>query len=295
MILDGRRPRKVRIAAIQMLADKHSTKEQNIRNALALIDKAARHKPDLIVLPEAVPTLGCNGQHYREVAEPIPGPTTRQVSAKAKRHNCYIVFPLIEKNGKRIYNSAVIFGRRGQIVDIYHKIHEPEVVVKVERVRLGSSFPVYKLDFGKIGIMICWDNTFPETASILSLKGAEIILYPHLIGLPSQLNFNVTTRARAIDNCVYVVAAGIRGKLDGYSWYQEGIYPTCIIGRDGSILAQAERNDNQVIVHDLDLSAPRITKDLGILGETDWKRQYLRERRNKLYAGAYRALLQRKH
>lgn len=294
MALDGRKARRVRIAAIQMLADEHNTTAQNIRNALALIDKAGRYKPDLIVLPEAVPTLGCNGQHYRDVAEPIPGPTTRQVSAKAKRYKSYIVFPLIEKKGKKIYNSAVIFGREGQIINIYHKIHEPEVVVKTERVRLGNSFPVYKLDFGKIGIMICWDNTFPETANILSLKGAEIILYPHLIGLPSQLNFNVTTRARAIDNCVYVVAAGIRGKLDGYSWFQEGIYPTCIIGRDGSILAQAERNGNQVIVHDLDLSTPRITKDLGILGETDWKRQYLRERRNKLYAGAYRTLLQRK-
>jgi predicted amidohydrolase len=188
----------------------------------------------------------------------------------------------------------VIFGRKGQIVNIYHKIHEPEVVVKLEKVTLGNSFPVYKLDFGKIGIMICWDNTFPETANILSLKGAEIILYPHLIELPSQLNFNVTTRARAIDNCVYVVAAGIRGKLDGYTWYQEGIYPTCIIGRDGSILAQAERNGNQVIVHDLDLLRPRITKNLGVLGETDWKRQYLRERRNMLYAEVYRTLLKRK-
>ncbi len=113
MALDGRKARKVRIAAIQMLADEHNTTAQNIRNALALIDKAGRYKPDLIVLPEAVPTLGCNGQHYREVAEPIPGPTTRQVSAKAKRYKSYIVFPLIEKKGKKIYNSAVIFGRAG--------------------------------------------------------------------------------------------------------------------------------------------------------------------------------------
>jgi predicted amidohydrolase len=295
MMLKGKKPRKARVAAIQMLADEHNTKEQNIRNALALIDKAARDKPDLIVLPEAVPTLGCNGLHYREVAEPIPGPTTRQVSAKAKRHNSYIVFPLIEKKGKKIYNSAVIFGRKGQIVNIYHKIHEPEVVVRIEHVSLGNDFPVYKLDFGKIGIMTCWDNTFAETANILSLKGAEIILYPHLIGLPSQLNFNVTTRARAIDNCVYVVAVGIRGKLSGYTWYQEGIYPTCIVGRDGSILAQAEKNDNQVIVYDLDLSTPRITKDLGVLGEADWKRQYLRERRDKLYGRVYKSLLHQRH
>ena len=293
MTKQNRKPRKVSVAAIQMLAKEKNTKEQNIQNALALIDQAAKHKPDLIVLPEMVPTLGCNGLHYRDVAEPIPGPTTRRVSAKAKRHRSYIVFPMIEKKGKKIYNSSVIFGRRGEIVSSYHKVHEPEVVVKEERVSLGNDFPVYKLDFGKIGIMVCWDNTFPETANILTLKGAEIILYPHVIGLPSQLNFNVTTRARAIDNCVYIVAVGIRRKLNGYSWQQEGIYPTCIIGRDGSILVQAEKHDSQVIVCDLDLSTPRITKDLGILGETDWKRQYLRERRNELYARVYKTLLQK--
>jgi predicted amidohydrolase len=109
---------------------------------------------------------------------------------------------MIEKKGRKIFNSVVIFGRSGEIVDVYHKIHEPEVVVKEEKVSLGNEFPVYKLDFGRIGIMLCWDNTFPETASILSQKGAEIILYPHFIGLPSQLNFNVTTQARAVDNCV---------------------------------------------------------------------------------------------
>lgn len=286
-------PRIVRVAAIQMFADEHNTKEQNIRSALGLIDKAAKQQPDLIVLPEIVPTLGCNGLHYRDVAEPIPGPTTRRVSAKAKRHHSHIVFPMIEQKGKKIYNTAVIFGRKGEIVDKYHKVHEPEVVVKEEKVSLGNEFPVYKLDFGKIGIMICWDNTFPETASILALKGAEIILYPHVIGLPSQLNFNVTTRTRAIDNCVYVVAVGIRGRLTEYTWQQEGIYPTCIIGRDGSILAQAEKNESQVIVYDLDLSAPRITKNLGIMGEANWKTQLLRERRSELYLRQLSSLLKR--
>ncbi len=190
---------------------------------------------------------------------------------------------MIEKKGKKTFNSTVIFGRRGEIVGVYHKVHEPEVVLKEERVSLGSDFPIYQLDFGKIGIMVCWDNTFPETATILALKGAEIILYPHVIGLPGQLNFNVTTRARAIDNCVYVVAAGIRGVRNGYTWEQEGIYPTCIIGRDGAILAQAEKNESQVIACDLDLSKPRITKDLGVMGQTNWKHQLMRERRSRLY------------
>lgn len=287
----SQKPRIVRIAAIQMFASERNTKEENIRNALALINEAAKRKPDLIVLPEMVPTLGTNGLHYRDVAEPIPGPTTRRVSSKAKRHRAYIVFPMIERKGRKIFNSTVIFGRRGEIVDVYHKVHEPEVVVREEKVSLGNSFPVYKLDFGKIGIMVCWDNTFPETASILALKGAEIILYPHVIALPSQLNFSVTTRARAIDNCVYVVAVGIRGLRDGYTWEQEGIYPTCIIGRDGAILAQAEKNESQVVTYDLDLSKPRITKDLGIMGQANWKKQLLRERRSQLYFSQFSTLL----
>jgi predicted amidohydrolase len=282
-----RKPRIVRVAAIQMFASKENSKDQNIRNALALIDQAAKHRPDLIVLPEMIPTLGCNGLHYRDVAERIPGETTARVSEKAERYRVYVVFPMIERKGKQIFNSSVIFGRQGEIVDVYHKVHEPEVTVKEERVSLGNDFPVFKLDFGTIGIMVCWDNTFPETATILALKGAEIILYPHVIGLPSQLNFNVTTRARAIDNCVYIVAAGVRSHSREWTWKQEGITPTCIIGRDGTILAQAEKNSSQVISHDLDLSTPRITKNLGIMGKANWGKQRLRERRPELYLKSF--------
>lgn len=71
--------------------------------------------------------------------------------------------------------------------------------------------------------------------------------------------------------------------MSEYTWRQEGIYPTCIIGRDGSILTQAEKNESQVIVSDLDLSTPRITKNLGIMGEADWGQQLRRERRSRLY------------
>jgi predicted amidohydrolase len=277
------RPRKVRVAAIQLIASEQNFTEHNVRRALALIDEAAKKHPDLIVLPEAVQSFGCNGLHYRDVAEPIPGPISQEVSLRARKYRAYIVFPMIERRGKKLYNTAAIFDRNGKLVGKYHKIHEPEVVVKEEKVTLGNDFPVFKLDFGTVGIMICWDNVFPEVSAILALKGAEIILFPHLIGVPSQLDFNVTTRARAVDNCVYIVAASVYRPGTEYSGHQGGIYATCIIGRDGTILAQAKKKGEQVVTYDLDLSTPRITKDLGVMGEADWAKQWRRERRPTLY------------
>lgn len=274
--------RIVKVAAVQLWVEEHYKKDDNVRNALAMIDKAAEQKPDIIVLPENVPGLGTK-QLYWAVAESVPGRLTQQVSAKARQYQCYIIFPMIEQRATKIFNAAVIFDRNGEIVGIYHKVHEPEVIVKEQGVDLGSEFPVFDLDFGKIGIMICWDNTFPETASILALKGAEIIFFPHLIPLPSQLNFNVTTRARAVDNCVFVVAAGTRSPSEEYSWVDEGLSGTCMIDRDGKVLCQTDKNESQVIVQEFDLSEPRIVKNLGVWGEVDWKQQYLKERRPELY------------
>jgi len=274
--------RTVKVAAIQLWVDEHSQKADNLKNALAMIDKAAEKKPDLIVLPENVPGAGTK-QLYWAVAEPVPGRITLEVSAKASQYNCYIIFPMIEQRGDKIFNSAVIIGRTGEIVGIYHKVHEPEVIIKEQGVTPGSDFPVFDLDFGRIGIMICWDNTFVETASILALKGAEIIFFPHLIALPSQLNFNVTTRARAVDNCVFVVAAGIRTPSEEYSWMDEGLSGTCMIDRDGKVLCQTDKNESQVIIHEFDLSKPRMVKNLGVWGDVNWKQQYLKERRPELY------------
>jgi len=274
--------RKARVAALQMWSDLVGTKEENVLQALALIDEAAQFRPDIMALPENVPTLAHQGVTYLDVAEPVPGPLTERLAAKARAYQCYILFPMIELLDGKPYNSAVLFGRNGDIVGTYHKVHEPEAFREAWGAQLGKEFPVFDLDVGRIGVMICWDNTFPETAAILALKGAEIIFFPHLLGLPNPLNFAVTTRARAVDNCVYVVAIGIRTP-GSHSGHQEGIYPTCIIHRDGSILCQAEETKAMVICHELDLATPHITRGLGRWGETDWRAQRLQERRPPMY------------
>jgi predicted amidohydrolase len=274
--------RSAKIATVQLWVGENAQKADNLANALRMIDSAAAQNPDIIVLPENVLAAGTK-LHYRDVSEQIPGPVTDIVSTRARRYNCYIVFPIIEKSGDKIFNSAVLFGRRGEILGVYHKVHEPEVIIKEEEVSLGDQFPVFNLDFGKVGIMICWDNTFVETASILALKGAEIIFFPHLIALPSQLNFNVTTRARAVDNCVFIVTAGIRTASKEWTWVDEGLSGTCMIGPDGKVLCQTDKNESQVIFQEIDLSKPRMVRNLGVWGDVNWKQQYLKERRPELY------------
>jgi predicted amidohydrolase len=115
-----------------------------------------------------------------------------------------VIFTMYERDVESIYNTAVLIGRDGQIIGKYRKLHLPLSEVEMGLLP-GNEYGVFDVDFGKIGIMTCYDQVFPETARTLSLQGAEIIFVPTMGDEP------LITRARARDNGVYVVVSGYNG------------------------------------------------------------------------------------
>lgn len=186
-------PDSIRVAAVQISGyDKGELPRVDLEPSSTLvpyIDRAGRDRADLIVFPEYL--LG----HIE-----IPGPATERIAAAAKANSVYVIVGCWEKvNGDAFANVALIFGRDGQIVGRYRKTHaavdyfegnepwrrplegktrewmlvnDPEWIMK-----RGDDLPVFELDFGKIGVMTCYDGWFPEPPRVLSLRGAEVIVW----------------------------------------------------------------------------------------------------------------------
>ena len=147
-----------------------------IREVTARIDEAASEKPDLIVLPETFASLGNPGAEFFATAEPVPGPTTDAMAALARKHNTYIVCPLLEIRDGRRYNSAVLIDRRGEIVGRYHKMF-PTISEIEGGVTPGVEAPAWDTDFGRVGCAICFDLNWREVADSLAANGAELVVF----------------------------------------------------------------------------------------------------------------------
>jgi len=236
-------PRVVRLAALHFRPHGTHSGEDAIARFCAQIDRAAESRPDIICLPEAMTTIGSD-RSQEDVAEPIPGPTSARLAEKAKQHHCYLVACYPEREGKAIYNTAVLLDRVGKLVGKYRKAYVPREEIEAG-VTPGDECPVFDTDFGKVGMMICWDVQHPEPAQRLALKGAEVILMPIWAGDPTL------TKARAIENHVYLVSC-------------EYDNPSRIIDPEGRILAEATDDMGTVAVAAVDLSRrPYCTEWLG--------------------------------
>jgi predicted amidohydrolase len=163
------------------------------------IAEAARQKADLVVLGEVVPSVGL-GKGVQEIAEPIPGPSTEYFGQLAKKHNLHIVVSLYERDRHLVYNAAVLLGPDGRLIGKYRKVCLPRGEVD-EGVAPGTDYPVFDTQFGKVGMMICYDGFFPEVARELTNRGAEVIAWP-VWGCNPLL-----ARARACENHVYIVSS----------------------------------------------------------------------------------------
>jgi predicted amidohydrolase len=192
-------PRTVRLAAVHFRPSGGKTPADNCRQYEPLVADAARQKADLVVLGETL--TYCNvGKPMHEVAEPVPGPSTEYFGALAKRHNCYIVAGLVERDGHLVYNVAALLGPDGRLAGKYRKVCLPRGEVEAG-IAPGSDYPVFDTRFGKLGIMVCYDGFFPEVARELSNRGAEVIAWP-VWGCNPLL-----ARARACENHVYLVSS----------------------------------------------------------------------------------------
>lgn len=241
-------PRKVRLAAVNFLPQGGATPMDNCRKAVPFVEEAARQKADLVVFSEHYLTQGLvpgySKQPALESAEEIPGGETSNFFCQlAKKHNLYIVVGVYEKEGNRLYNTAVLFGPEG-VVGKYRKT-TPTAGEIAMGITPGESYPVFDTRFGKVGMMVCYDAEFPEVARQLKNNGAEVVALP-AVGYPTAMGV-----ARAMENQIYVVSSIFVD--DGKSAIHDRLGISGIFGPEGNVLARAPK-ESSVAVVEVDLS-----------------------------------------
>ena len=178
-------PRWVKVACTQGKPD--------LAACAATLDAAGKRKADIVLLSEYM------AGDFKP--ERVPGPSSRLMSAKAKEYGMYVAGGMVRKVSKpdRVYNTALLYDRQGELVGSYDKIHPYSPENNEQGVTPGAGAPVFDTDFGRVGIIICYDSWFPDVTQLLALKGAEIILFPNAGHQPEFLY------ARAGDNGVRIV------------------------------------------------------------------------------------------
>jgi predicted amidohydrolase len=236
--------RKVRLAAVNHRPRGGKTARDNLLQFEPLIEEAARRKADVVCLPEGITVCG-TPLSYVDAAEPVPGPATEFLGALAARHRLWIAGGIYEREGRTVFNTCVLLDRAGKLAGKYRKTSLPREEID-GGITPGDALPVFDADFGRLGLMICWDLAYPEVARGLSRRGAEVLL------LPIWGGEELLARARAVENQVVLVASGYD-------------FRTAIYDRTGKELARSTR-DPEVIDAEVDLEARTVWPWLG-----DWR------------------------
>lgn len=222
---------------------------ESLEQFCKLAKNSAAQKPDIICFPEGATVCG-TGKSYAEVAESIPGPSTERLGALAKELNSYIVAGIYERSGKIVYNTSVLVERDGKLVGKYRKTHLPREEWEAG-ITPGDEYPVFETEFGKVGMMICWDLQFPEPARAMAAQGAEVIL------LPIWGGSDVLAQARAIENHVFLISSSYDMR-------------TFIVDPSGKVLAEATK-DKPVVTAELFLDRKIFQPWLGDMKNRTWK------------------------
>jgi predicted amidohydrolase len=241
--------RLVRVMAVRHRPRDTAGPEESVESFCRLVESASMQRPDIVCLPEGVTLVG-TGRSYAAVAESLPGRTTDRLGALARRLRAYVVAGLYERVGALVYNTAVLLDREGRLAGTYRKTHLPYEEVE-GGITPGDSYPVFKTDFGTVGLLICWDVQFPEPARAMSARGAELLL------LPIWGGSEVLARARAQENHVYLATSSYDMK-------------TFIVGPEGKVLAEAG-DDPTVALAEIDLDLRIVQPWLGDMKNRTWK------------------------
>jgi N-carbamoylputrescine amidase len=244
---------------------------ENLKKTLAAAARAVKQGANIICTQELFCSqYFCQSEDHKyfKLAEPIPGPTTAAFQKFARQHQAVVVASLFEKRAAGLYhNTAVIIDADGTLLGRYRKMHIPDDPLFYEKFYFTPGdlgFRAWQTRYAKIGVLICWDQWYPEAARLTALQGAEILFYPTAIGWhPSEKAEHGTRqhnawetiqRAHAVANGCYVAVANRIGheKLCG-----EGIEfwgQSFVAGTSGEILAKAgtDREENLVVPVQLD-------------------------------------------
>ena len=277
--------RKVTVAATQMACTPDI--DANLANAESLVRKAAESGANMILIQElfALPYF-CKDQleKYFDLAEPISdSKVIRYMSKLAKELGVVLPVSFFERDNNVYYNSLVVVDSDGNVVSHYRKSHIPDGPGYQEKYYFSpgdTGFVVSKTSFGSIGVGICWDQWFPETARALVLQGAEILFYPTAIGsepvtgLKSRDHWQRAMQGHAAANMVPLVASNRVGMEQGEACALEFYGSSFIADQTGAIVEEASEVHEEILLYEFDLGA--------ISGErTSWG--LFRDRRPDLY------------
>lgn len=237
-------------------------KRENIKKMEEWVRTTKKEKPntDLIIFPELCLTGYACEDGYYEMAETFPeGESILEIGKIAKENHVAIIFGFVEKDktkgAKVLYNTAAFLSNTGEAIGSYRKVHLVDGV-ETKWFTHGDEYKVFDTDFGKIGIMICWDSAFPEVARILALKGAEIIAVPAAWEEPNGGDWDIVQSARSFDNVLYVASCNQIGTEKDLTFFGK----SKIVGPLGRVINELN-NEEGAVTAELDLSVLHELRD----------------------------------
>lgn len=282
----------IKVALVQQKM--HADYQANLDYSIAQIQTAAKNSADLVVLCELHSSLYfCQEEssQYFDLAQTIPGPLTNKLAEAAKDNNVVIVGSLFEKRADGLYhNTAVVFDKDGSLAGIYRKMHIPDDPGYYEKYYFAFGdlgFTPIQTSIGKLGVMVCWDQWFPESARLMALAGAQVLIYPSAIGWDQKDDANEQQRqfqawqtiqqSHAIANNLPLISTNRIGHEKDPSNQSSGIDfwgQSFVTDTMGKIITQASSENAETIQTRIDLTETELTRQL-------WP--YLRDRRIDAY------------
>lgn len=277
---------KIKVAATQMKISWDL--DANLKKAEEMVKSAAKKGANIVLLQELFATpYFCQLENYDyfKLAETYKdSKIIKYFKRVAKENDVVLPISFFEKAGNTYFNSLVVIDADGSVVDLYRKSHIPTGECYEEKFYFSpgdTGFKVFKTKYGKLGVAICWDQWFPETARCLALKGAEILFYPTAIGtepvLPkdSKDHWRNVMCGHAAANIMPVVASNRTGTEKDKNSSMTFFGSSFIANEEGNIVEELNREEEGFIIHEFDLD--EINKK-----RVDWG--VFRDRRVDLYS-----------
>jgi N-carbamoylputrescine amidase len=272
----------------------------NFRKMLALARRAARAGAQIVCTQELFRSqYFCQSEDYAnfQLAEPVPGPSTDAFQALAREHGVVVIASVFEQRAAGLYhNSAAVIDADGTLLGLYRKMHIPDDPLYYEKFYFApgdTGFRAWSTRFGRIGVLICWDQWYPEAARLTALQGAEMLFYPTAIGwhprekardgAVQHAAWETIQRSHAIANGCFVAAVNRVGRErpaggDGLEFWGQSF----IAGPGGQVVARAGAKRDEVLLATLDLAEVGTTR-------THWP--FLRDRRIDAYGDLNRRFI----
>lgn len=286
-------PGTIKLALVQMSCS--DDKQDNVDKVVQRISNAAEMGANVVCLQEVFNTqYPCQSEEHVnfDLAEPLDGPTSQQLQAAALRHGVVVTGSIFERRTSGLYhNTALTFDVDGRLAGVYRKMHIPDDPHYYEKFYFTPGdlgFTVAKTRFGCLGVAVCWDQWYPETARLMALRGAEILLFPTAIGwlVEERDQFGVTQhdswetsmRAHAIANGCFVGAANRVGLEGGIQFWGASF----VANPNGTILHRASHEQEEIVLVECDLSSIDTIR-------THWP--FLRDRRVDAYSDICRRFI----